>query len=367
MGSQQSSVYNLRDEAKEIILSAKKSRPVIIAGPCSAETEQQTIATAKALRGCIQIFRAGVWKPRTHPGGFEGVGEEALLWLAKAKEIIKKPVAVEVASPLHVRLAANAGVDVFWIGARTTSDPFAVQNIADEMKHCPYIPVLVKNPVAPDLELWIGAIERLQKAGITTIGAVHRGFHLFGEKIYRNAPVWSLPIEFRRRMPDIPLLHDPSHVSGRRDLIASLCQQAMDVGFDGLMVEAHTNPDDAVSDALQQIVPEELINIVRNLRFCKEEQHEPLLDDLRREIDRIDDNLVALLAERMKVCRDIGVLKAKMNMQVVQTERYADLMESKLKMAKAAGVSEKAMRQILESIHGESVRQQLDIINTEKG
>ncbi len=357
----------MRDFAANAIQSARQNRPLVIAGPCSAENEHQMVVTANAINlDDVSIFRAGVWKPRTHPGGFEGMGQLALDWLIKVREIIGKPVATEVASPEHVRLAAEAGVDVFWIGARTSSDPFAVQTIADELANYPDIPVLVKNPVAPDLELWIGAIERLKSSGVKTIGAVHRGFHLFGEKIYRNAPVWSIPIEFRRRLPDIAILHDPSHVSGRRDLIATLCQQAMDVGFDGLMVEAHNDPDKAVSDAAQQILPEELLKIVRSLVMRKGGQSEPILADLRREIDRIDDNLVALLAERMKVCRDIGVLKAEMNIPVVQNKRYAGLMESKMKMAEKAGVSKKAMREILEAIHCESVRQQLEIVNKGK-
>lgn len=260
-------------------------RPIVIAGPCSAETEEQVLETAQGLasRG-VKIFRAGIWKPRTKPGGFEGIGAEGLAWLKKVKKETGMLVSTEVATKDHVFEALKAGIDILWIGARTTVNPFAVQEIADALKGVD-VPVLIKNPVNPDLELWIGAFERLYGAGIHRLGAIHRGFSSYDKKIYRNLPLWHIPIELRRRIPNLPILCDPSHIGGKRELIAPLCQQAMDLGFDGLIVESHCNPDAAWSDAAQQVTPD-VLDYILNLLVIREQHHTTEnLNELRRQID----------------------------------------------------------------------------------
>ena len=303
-------------------LPSDQERAFIIAGPCSAETEEQVMTTAKQLagRGC-HLFRAGVWKPRTKPGGFEGHGEPALPWMANVKKETGMLVATEVATPEHVELALKYGIDILWIGARTTANPFAVQALADALKGTD-VPVLVKNPVNPDLELWIGALQRINGAGIQKLGAIHRGFSSYEKKLYRNEPMWQIPIELKRRLPELPIVCDPSHISGRRDLIASLCQEAMDMGFDGLIVESHCNPDKAWSDASQQVTPEVLDFIVSRLVFRDTVEHADRLKDLRHEIDELDDELIELLAKRMKVCRNIGEYKKECGMTVVSASRW---------------------------------------------
>lgn len=339
-------------------------RPLIISGPCSAETEEQVLETARGLaRAGIKVFRAGIWKPRTKPGGFEGVGVPGLAWLNKVKEETGMKVSTEVANRGHVEAALEYGVDMLWIGARTSANPFAMQEIADALRDAGKdIPVLVKNPVNPDLELWIGALERLYNAGIRRLGVIHRGFSTYGGKqIYRNKPQWRIPLELRRRLPSLPIICDPSHIGGKRELIASLSQQALDMGFDGLIIESHCEPDCAWSDKNQQITPEVLSVILDNLVFRDAPVPTENLVHLRRQIDQIDNDLIELLAKRMNVSREIGAYKKEHNIPIVQAARYGDIMTSRVLAAKSMGMSEEFMRQVLSSIHEESVRIQLEL------
>lgn len=297
-------------------------RPVVIAGPCSAETEEQVMETAKDLANKgIKIFRAGIWKPRTKPGGFEGVGVEGLAWLKRVQKETGMYVSTEVATKDHVFEALKAGVDILWIGARTSANPFAVQEIADALKGVD-IPVLIKNPVNPDLELWIGAIQRIYNAGIRRIGVIHRGFSSYDKKMYRNSPLWHIPIELRRRIPNMPIFCDPSHIGGKRELVAPLCQQAMDLSFDGLIVESHCNPDCAWSDASQQVTPDVLDYVLNLLVIRDSTQTTENLSELRRQIDCIDEQLLELLAKRMRISREIGIYKKEHNMPILQSPRY---------------------------------------------
>jgi len=338
-------------------------RPLVIAGPCSAETEEQLLATARELseRG-IRIFRAGIWKPRTKPGGFEGVGVEGLRWLKRVKAETGMYISTEVANREHVFEALKAGVDLLWIGARTSANPFAVQEIADALQGVD-IPVLVKNPVNPDIELWIGALQRLYNAGIHRLGAIHRGFSTYDKTIYRNTPQWHIPIELRRRLPRLPILCDPSHIGGKRELIASLSQEAMDLGFDGLIVESHCSPDEAWSDKQQQIVPEVLAYIVETLVIRESSQSTENLAELRRQIDRIDNDLLALLAKRMRISREIGQYKKEHSMPVLQTQRYDEILKRRGAQADELGIGSGFVKTILQVIHEESVREQMRILN----
>ncbi|MFR9603595.1 MAG: bifunctional 3-deoxy-7-phosphoheptulonate synthase/chorismate mutase type II [Rikenellaceae bacterium] len=339
------------------------TRPLIISGPCSAETEGQVLSTAKELAAQgIQIFRAGIWKPRTKPGGFEGIGKEGLAWLRRVKLETGMLTATEVATAEHVYQALKAGVDLLWVGARTTANPFAVQEVADALRGAD-VPVLVKNPVSPDLELWIGGIERIYNAGIRRIGAIHRGFSTYDKTIYRNVPQWAIPIEFRRRLPEVPIFCDPSHIGGKRDLIKPISQQAMDLGFDGLMIESHCNPTEAWSDASQQVTPcalktlrEEII--IRDSVVTTED-----LADLRRQIDELDNALLEMLAKRMRVSKEIGVYKNEHNMPVLQSNRYEKLLENRSQNATLMSMNEDFIRTILRAIHEESVQQQIEILN----
>lgn len=350
-------------ELSPINLPSDNERPFVIAGPCSAETEEQVVTTAKQLseKGC-HLFRAGIWKPRTKPGGFEGKGDEALPWLANVKKETGMLVSTEVATPEHVEKALQHGIDFIWVGARTTANPFAMQALADSLRGVD-IPVLVKNPVNPDLELWIGALERLNQAGVKRLGAIHRGFSSYDKKIYRNLPMWQIPIELRRRYPTLPLICDPSHISGRRDLIAPLCQQAMDLGFDGLLVESHCNPDEAWSDAMQQITPEVLDYILSLLVIRDETLTTEGITQLRHQIDELDNQLMELLAKRMRVCREIGQYKKEHNMTVLQTQRYKEILDKRGVQGAMCGMSAEFAAKIFEHIHEESVRQQMEIIN----
>lgn len=338
-------------------------RPLVISGPCSAETEEQVLTTAKGLAAIgIRIFRAGIWKPRTKPGGFEGVGTIGLPWLKRVKEETGMYVATEVATRDHVFEALKAGVDVLWVGARTAVNPFAMQDVADALRGVD-IPVLVKNPVNPDLELWIGAIERLYGAGIHRIGAVHRGFSSFDKKMYRNLPLWHIAIELRRRMPNLPIICDPSHIGGKRELIASLCQQAMDLNFDGLIIETHCNPDHAWSDAAQQITPEVLDYVLNLLVIRESNQTTENLYELRRQIDGIDENLLELLAKRMRISREIGVYKKEHRMPILQTPRYGEILENRTKAGVAMDLNPDFVQAVLKEIHEESIRQQMIVMN----
>ncbi len=341
-------------------------RPIVIAGPCSAESEEQVIETAKGLASKgIKIFRAGIWKPRTKPGGFEGIGVIGLPWLKRVKEETGMYVTTEVATKDHVFEALKAGIDMLWIGARTSANPFAVQEIADALKGVD-IPVLIKNPVNPDLELWIGAFQRLYNAGIRRLGAIHRGFSSYDKKIYRNLPLWHIPIELRRRMPDLPIFCDPSHIGGKRELIAPLCQQAMDLNFDGLMIESHRDPDAAWSDAFQQITPDVLDYVLNLLVIRDSTQTTESLAELRRQIDGIDEQILELLAKRMRVSREIGVYKKEHNMPILQSPRYSEILENRSDMGKQMELNPEFIREMLKEIHEESVRQQMIIMNEEK-
>ncbi len=350
-------------ELEKLNLPSDNERPFVIAGPCSAETEEQVMNTARdlALKGC-HIFRAGVWKPRTKPGGFEGNGEKALPWMKQVKEETHMLISTEVATPEHVELALKYDMDILWIGARTTANPFAMQALADALKGVD-VPVLVKNPVNPDLELWIGAMERLNQAGIKRLGAIHRGFSSFEQKIYRNAPMWQIPIELHRRIPELPIICDPSHIGGKRELIAPLCQQAMDLGFDGLIIESHCDPDKAWSDARQQVTPEVLDYILGLLIIRDEHITTESIQQLRKQIDTLDNQLMELLAKRMEVCREIGRYKKEHNMTVLQTGRYNEILEKRGVQGSLTGMSPEFVAKVFENIHEESVRQQIEIVN----
>lgn len=339
-------------------------RPLIIAGPCSAESREQLLETAVSLsKTGIRILRAGIWKPRTKPGGFEGVGEKGLAWLAEAKAATGMLTATEVATPAHVEASVNAGVDILWIGARTSANPFAVQEIAHAIVTTGRdIPVLVKNPVNPDLELWIGALERLYSSGITRLGAIHRGFSAYGHHIYRNPPQWHIPIELRRRFPTLPLIADPSHIGGRRDFIAPLARQALDMGFDGLIIESHCRPDNALSDAAQQLTPDQLKEILDNIKrregSCAEITEVQLL---RQQIDALDSDLLEIIAKRMEISRRIGKYKKEHNIPVIQTERYDTLLQSRISQAAATDIPADFVSRLFSLIHEESVRLQVDL------
>ncbi len=337
-------------------------RPWIIAGPCSAETEEQVMETARGLaaRG-IKIFRAGIWKPRTKPGGFEGIGAKGLPWLQRVQSELGMYTAVEVATAKHVRECLAHNVDILWIGARTTANPFAVQEIADALEGID-IPVLIKNPVNPDLDLWIGAIERVYNAGIRRMAAIHRGFSTFDKKIYRNLPQWHIPIELHRQLPNIPIICDPSHIGGKRELIAPLCQQAMDLNFDGLIVESHCNPDKAWSDAAQQVTPDVLEFILNTLVIRDTTQTTENLSALRRQIDELDDNLLELLAKRMRVSIEIGQYKKEHSMPILQAQRYDEILQNRIAQAEKMGMAGDFMKSVLVAIHEESVRQQMEVM-----
>lgn len=350
-------------ELELLRLPSDNERPFVIAGPCSAETEEQVMTTARQLAnyGC-HMFRAGIWKPRTKPGGFEGNGEKALPWMQQVKKETGMLTATEVATPEHVELALKYGIDVLWVGARTTANPFAMQALADALKGTD-VPVLVKNPTNPDLELWIGALERLNLAGIKRLGAIHRGFSSYDNKIYRNLPTWQIPIELHRRIPDLPIVNDPSHIGGRRELIAPLCQQAMDLGFDGLIVESHCDPDKAWSDAKQQVTPDVLDYILSLLVIRDETVTTEGIVQLRKQIDEIDNQLMEMLSKRMRVCREIGHYKKEHNMTVLQTSRYNEILDKRGAQGALCGMAPEFVAKVFENIHEESVRQQIEIIN----
>lgn len=337
---------------------------IIISGPCSAESEKQVIDTAVSLAaGGIKVLRAGIWKPRTKPGTFEGIGSQGLPWLSEAKRITGMLTATEIANATHAREAFEAGVDILWIGARTTANPFAVQEIADTLKElgATDTAILVKNPVNPDLELWIGALERLYNAGIRRLGVIHRGFSSYGTHIFRNPPMWQIPIELRRRIPRLPIICDPSHIGGKRSLIQEISQKALDMGFDGLIIETHCDPDNALSDACQQLTPETLLAILSTLNYRNAKLADDSLSQLRSQIDSIDTELLELFEKRMAVSREIGRYKKEHGVPVIQAARYDTIMESRVKAAEKLGMSAEFMRNVLSAIHAESVRQQIEI------
>lgn len=351
-------------ELKPLALSGvPEERPIVIAGPCSAETEEQVMKTAQSLANKgTKIFRAGIWKPRTKPGGFEGIGVDGLAWLKRVKEETGMLVSTEVATAKHVYECLKAGIDILWVGARTTANPFAVQEIADALKGVD-IPVLVKNPVNPDLELWIGALERINGAGLKRLGAIHRGFSSYDKKIYRNLPQWHIPIELRRRIPELPIFCDPSHIGGKRELVAPLCQQAMDLGFDGLIVESHCTPDQAWSDASQQVTPD-VLNYILDLLVIREgKQSTESLSELRSQIDECDNQIIEVLSKRMRVCREIGTFKKEHDMTILQTGRYNEILDKRGAQGALCGMGSEFIKKVFEAIHEESVRQQMEIIN----
>ncbi len=338
------------------------TRPIIIAGPCSAETEEQVIDTARKLADAgVKIFRAGIWKPRTKPGGFEGIGAQGFPWLKRVKKETGMLTATEVANRSHVIEALDADTDILWIGTRTSANPFAIQEIADALEaYGRDVPILVKNPVSPDLELWIGAIERLYNAGMHNIGAIHRGFGAYGKHIYRNMPQWHIPIELRRRFPRMTMICDPSHIGGKREYIAPLSQQALDMGFDGLIIESHCNPECAWSDKDQQVSPAALKEIIDSLVLRDSCVSTESLALLRQQIDELDNELLEILNKRMAVSRQIGIYKKEHRMPVLQIGRHDEIMNRRLAAATEMGMSADFMRTILSAIHEESVRQQIE-------
>jgi chorismate mutase len=348
----------------------RKDRPFVIAGPCSAETREQVLETAEGLKSLnVDLLRAGVWKPRTRPGKFEGIGEEAIAWLKEAGNLIGKPVTVEVASAAHVELALKGGVDVLWIGARTTVNPFMVQEIADALKGTD-VPVLVKNPVNPDVELWIGAIERFQSVGLTKLGAIHRGFSTFQKSPFRNSPNWNIPIELKRRMPDVPIICDPSHICGSRDLLGEVAQKAIDLNMDGLMLETHRDPSQAWSDAEQQVTPKELEAILSELVWRNPNsldlEVKAKLEELRATIDGLDRDILDLLIERLEVSRQIGAYKKNHNITILQHQRWNEILHDREAHVKGKQLSMRFLHKFLEAIHEESIQQQTNVMNARK-
>lgn len=341
-------------------------RPVIISGPCSAETEEQVLETAKRLKatGKIDILRAGIWKPRTRPNSFEGVGEVGLPWLMNAGKETGLPVITEVANAKHVELVLKAGFDRLWIGARTSVNPFAVQEIADALKGS-QVEVLVKNPINPDLNLWIGAIERLQNIGLTDVHAIHRGFSSIMSRKYRNDPMWEIPLTLKRTFPEIKMICDPSHITGKREMLFDVSQKAMDLIYDGLMIESHITPDDAWSDAAQQVTPERLAEIVSSLvlREAGDVQVASDLSDLRSKINDIDEQLLELICKRMDVAQSIGEYKKENNITILQPNRWAEIKKLQMEIADKTGLSEKFIMKYLEAIHQESIRHQTAVMN----
>jgi len=344
------------------------TKPVIMAGPCSAETEEQVLKTAIPLAEMgINIFRAGIWKPRTRPNAFEGVGSIGLKWLQTVKKETGMMVATEVANVKHVYEALKYGVDILWIGARTSANPFAVQDIADSLRGV-NIPVMVKNPVNPDVDLWIGAIERINNAGIKQMAAIHRGFSSYDKTLYRNVPQWQVPIELRRRIPEMPIITDPSHICGNREFLYDISQKAMDLNFDGLLIETHCNPDKALSDAKQQVTPDGLKQIIDRLILRDPEIKEDLmltLAELRDQIDKLDDRIINLLEDRMQVSEKIGAYKKENNITILQTKRWDDMLKTRLQLGNRKGLSEEFIVKLFRSIHQESINHQTNVMNQE--
>jgi chorismate mutase len=344
-------------------------RPLIISGPCSAETEEQVLQTAQQLAatGKVDMLRAGIWKPRTRPGSFEGIGTKGLPWLQQARKLTSLPVAVEVATPKQVEDALHFDVDVLWIGARTTVNPFSVQDLADSLRGVD-VPVLIKNPINADLELWTGAVERVAKAGVKQIGLIHRGFAAYGNTEYRNAPMWHLVIEMKRRNPEMMIINDPSHICGRRDILMDVAQKAIDLDFDGLMIESHIDPDNAWSDAKQQLTPERLAAMLGEIIWRKEdvpnESFHAALDKLREQINHVDDELILLLGQRMKIAEQIGTYKKNNEVTILQTNRWNDILDRAYQKADKLNLSREFITKYLDAVHMESINRQTKIMNS---
>jgi chorismate mutase len=355
--------------AKEIVQAAWNKRPLIISGPCSAETESQTVETVTRLAktGKVDIVRAGIWKPRTRPGSFEGIGTKGLPWLQTAKKLTGLPVAVEVATAKQVEDALHFDVDVLWIGARTTVNPFSVQEVADALRGVD-VPVLIKNPINPDIELWTGAVERVAKAGISQIGLIHRGFSSYGNTEYRNAPMWHLAIEMKRRTPGLMMINDPSHISGRRDILLDVAQKAIDLDMDGLIIETHIDPDKAWSDAKQQITPERLAELLGSIKWRHETTNEKdfidALAKLREQINHIDDELIQLLGQRMRIADQIGKYKKENNITILQTNRWNAILEKAFAKGEKLNLSKEFITKYYDAVHMESINHQNKIMNS---
>lgn len=353
-------IINIKDWGLNIKFD--QQHPLLISGPCSAESRQQVLETCTQIQPHgVHILRAGIWKPRTRPNSFEGLGKQALPWLKEAGEKTGLPTCVEVANQAHVEEALKAGIDIFWIGARTTVNPFAVQEIADALEGTD-IPVMVKNPINPDLELWIGAMERLHQAGIHKIAAIHRGFSVYNSPKYRNQPQWDIPIELRRRLPQLEIICDPSHIAGKRALLYEIAQNALDLNFDGLMIESHITPDEAWSDAAQQVTPKGLEDLLNSLQTRNPSTDNPIylqqLEQLRKKIDTLDTQTLDLLAQRMDIVREIGASKKENNVAVLQLDRWMNVRQFQLEKAAEKGLSEIFVESLINSIHKEALHQQ---------
>ena len=344
-------------------------KPLIIAGPCSAETEEQLVSTAHLLAntGKVNVLRAGIWKPRTRPGEFEGIGSIGLEWMKRAKEETGLLTATEVATAKHVEEALAAGVDILWIGARSTANPFTVQEIADALQGVD-VPVLIKNPVNPDLSLWIGALERVNRAGIKKLAAIHRGFSSFEKTAFRNEPMWDIAIQLKAIAPEIPIINDPSHICGNRELIPYVTQKAMDMDMQGLIIESHIDPSVAWTDAKQQVTPAALADLLDTLSIRKPESDNPAFEDklteLRGQIDKLDDQIIKQIADRMKIAEKIGEFKRDNNVTILQINRWDEIVQKRIQLGKALNLSEEFTSKYLELLHNESIRRQNEVMNT---
>lgn len=341
--------------------------PLIIAGPCSAESEEQVLTAAHAIarNGNVRVFRAGIWKPRTRPGGFEGAGEKGLQWLKRVKDETGLAVATEVAMPQHLELALKYGIDMVWVGARTTTNPFLVEQLASVLAGTS-IPVLVKNPITPDLELWIGTLERLWRSGITRLAAIHRGFHPYERSRLRNIPKWELAIDLKSRIPSLPIICDPSHIAGAANLVPEIAQHALDLSMDGLMVEVHPNPAIALSDARQQLTPDAFTNMLSELTFHQNtsvnNEFANFLEQVRNKIDSIDQQIIELLANRMRLVEQIGEYKRTNNVTIFQLRRWEKILESRIECGKRLGLDEEYIKSLLQLVHKESIKKQAEIL-----
>ncbi len=349
---------------------AGTAHPLIIAGPCSAETEEQLYTTAKAVKEQgVNIIRAGVWKPRTRPNTFEGIGQEALQWISDIKKELNVKFAVEVANAMHVEEALHFGVDILWIGARSTVSPFIVQEIADALKGVD-IPVLVKNPINPDLALWIGALERLNQAGVNKLGAIHRGFSTHQKTRYRNVPMWQIPIEMKRQFPELPMVCDPSHIAGKREMVFEISQVAMDLNFEGLIIETHRDPENAWSDARQQVTPASLGETMQNLKIRKSSSEDieyiTHLEELRTQIDHADREMMEILAQRMEMVAQIGVWKKKNNVAAFQLDRWNEVFRSRKEWGESLQLREKFTTELFNLLHVESIKKQTEVMDNIK-